>query len=170
MKSRGGVDGEGAEELMGQLGIIGADLVAGRWDIPLQKGAVAEINDHMGQGFLHGDEGGAITPNALLVADGLAEGLSEADADILHGMVPVHLEVAPGFYLKINKAVTCKEVEHVLEKRNTDGSGVIAGAVNVERDADLSFLCGAFHNGGALGSHGITSKQCEIVWNKLEGS
>ena len=60
------------------------------------------------------------------------EGLAEADAHVLDRVVVIHLQVAGGRHLQVEKAVTGHHAQHVVEKRYTGPHGVGAAAVKVQ--------------------------------------
>jgi hypothetical protein len=75
-----------------------------------------------------------------LVADGLGKRLAERDADVLHGMVAVDVEIAFRLDLEVNHGVARHLVEHVLEERHAGGEPGRALAVQVELHPDLRLL------------------------------
>ena len=63
-----------------------------------------------------GHVGVAVAADALLVADGLGEGLAEGDADVLDGVVIVDMQVALALDVQVDQAVAGDLVHHVVEE------------------------------------------------------
>ena len=59
-----------------------------------QIGAVGQVQNHARPGIVHGHRGVAVTLEALAVAQGLIQGIPQADANVFHGMVGIDFEVA----------------------------------------------------------------------------
>ena len=76
----------------------------------MQKGAVAQVDCDLGQGFVHGHPGLPETAHLGVALQGLPEGVPQADADILHGVVLVHFQVPAGLDLQVEIAVGREEV------------------------------------------------------------
>ncbi len=80
-----------------------------------------------------------VAGHALLVADGLGEGLAEGDADVLDGVVVVDVQVAVALDVEVDQPVTGDLVEHVLQEGHADGEARLAGAIQIDGDLDLGF-------------------------------
>src|SRR5206468_3450542 len=102
----------------------------------------------------------AIAADAGLVAERLTQRLAEADADVLDGVMGVHVQVALGLDVEIDEAVARQQVEHVVEEADAGGELGIAGAVQVEAKRDLGLGGVACDLSGAWGGHGITFNSC----------
>ena len=94
-----------------------------------------------------------VTADPLLVADRLGKRLAEHDADVLHGVVRIDLEIAPGIDGKVQHAVAGHLVEHVLEKRQAGRKPGFPATVQVQADRDLGLAGIAFDTGGSR-AHG----------------
>ncbi len=95
----------------------------------------------------------AVAGHALLVADGLGEGLAEGDADVLDGVVVIDVQVALAFDIQVDQPVTGDLVEHVLEKGHADGESRLAGAIQIDRGLDLGFQGIALDECRTFGHH-----------------
>ena len=76
-----GVVDEALEEFHEQVDVEAADAGTGKGNVHLQAGPPGEVDDHPRQRLVEGHVGVAVAADALLVADGLGEGLAEGDAD-----------------------------------------------------------------------------------------
>ena len=76
-----------------------------------------QVEHRPGQRLVQGHIGVAEANDALLAANGLGEGLAEDDADVLHGVVGVHLQVPLGLDAEVDQPVVGHLGEHVLKKR-----------------------------------------------------
>ena len=95
-----------------------------------------------------------IAGDAFHVAERLAQRCPKRDADILHRVVLVDMEVALGVDRQVDQAVAGDLVQHVVEEADAGLDPALAGAVEVDGDRDVGFL-GFARDGGA--AHGIVS-------------
>ena len=79
----------------------------------------------------------AVAQNALFVANGLGYRLAQGNADILHRVVVIDVQVALGLDLQIHHPVTRDLVQHVLQKRHAGIKFGLPGAIQVHRYGDL---------------------------------
>src|SRR5437867_954687 len=118
---------------------------------PDQTGPTAEIYHTPRQTFIHRHEGfaregiarveaGSIPSNARLVPEGLAEGLPQGQAAILHRVMRVHAQVAHASKPEVHHRVPGEERQHVVEERNASFYGRLAATVEVEPKGDPGFL------------------------------
>lgn len=98
-----------------------------------------------------------VTPDALLVADRLGEGLTEHDADVLHGVVRIDLEIALGIDGEVQHAVAGHLLKHVLEKRQAGRKLGLPATVEVQANGDLGLAGIAFDTDGSR-AHGWVSR------------
>ena len=85
---------DGPKEFGNELGVELAHLGGNRRNLVHQVWAIGKIQGHRGARFVHGNNGEAIPPNGLPVAQRLAESISQANADVLHGVMSVDLQIA----------------------------------------------------------------------------
>ena len=154
MQGDAGIEGEGAEELLEQLGVHVADLVAGEGDRPGEEGAAGDVDRRLGQGLVHRQQGLAVAADAALVAERLAQRLAEHDADILGGVVEVDMQVALGLHRQVQQGVAAERRQHVVEEADAGGDLDLARAVERQGGADIGLGRGADDGGGAGGGHG----------------
>ncbi len=161
--------GEAAQEFLhqGKGKLSDAGYLGGRTII--QEGASAEINDHAGQGFIHGEKKGAVTHDPDFVTQSLLDGLSEHDASVFHGVVIVHVEVAFDLNLQIHQAVFGKQREHVIKETNAGIDLGFTRAIDGEAELDVGFGGGA-GNARAAGDVGHKLEMsCKIKFSQEEG-
>ena len=84
---------EGQEELLAQLRIEVPHPLGGQIHGPAQIVPAGKVAGHQHQRLVHGQEELAVTGDAPLVPQGLRKGPAQADADVLHAVVAVHLGV-----------------------------------------------------------------------------
>ena len=68
-----------------------------------QVGAPGDVDDGMSQGLVQGNAGLAEAADAALVPQGDAQGLTDADGGVLHGVVHVDLGVTVGAHRQIDE-------------------------------------------------------------------
>ena len=81
---------EAQEKLLHQLGVECTHLLGGNLQSVTEIAAAGQINGSQDQRLIHGQYGITVAADALLVAQGFAEGLTQSDAHILHGVVIIH--------------------------------------------------------------------------------
>lgn len=148
-----GVVDEALEELLEQVDVEAANGGAGIGHVHLQAGAAGEVDDHARQRFVQRDVGMAVAKDALFVADGLGERLAQSDADVLHGVVVVDVQVALALDVQVDQPVPGDLVKHVLKKRNADIESGLSGAIQVDRGFDLGFQSVALDERDTFGHH-----------------
>ena len=116
-----GVVDQALKEFISELGVKLANLAAGKGQVHLQPRTTREIHHHTTQGFIQRHIGVPVAANPPLVTHGLGNRLAQGDAHILHGVVPIDVQVACGFYLQIDQAVARNLIEHVIKKSNACG-------------------------------------------------
>ena len=98
-----------------------------------------EVNDRSGQGFVHGHVACAESIDALPGSDRIVDGLPEANPNVLDRVVRVYLKVAAALELDIEKAMTCKGCEHVIEETHARLYAGLTGAVEGQLQIDVRF-------------------------------
>ena len=133
------VHGEGAEELLEQLGVHLADLGALEGHVPGQERAAGDVHRGLGQRLVHRHQGVAEAADAALVAQRLGEGLAEHDADILGGVVEVDVQVALRLHGQVEQAVAGERGQHVVEEADAGGNVRPSRPVERQGQADVGF-------------------------------
>ena len=95
----------------------------------------------------------AVTANAGLLAQRLAQRLPQANAHVLHRVMLVHLQVAGGLDGQIHGGVLGQQRQHVVEKADAGGDLRFADAVERQFATRSRFrpFCGGCGRCGAWG-------------------
>ena len=112
-----------------------------------------DVDDGVRQCLVHRDVGIAEPPDAFLVAERLAQRLTEHDRGVLDGVVPFDLDVAFGAHGQVEAGVGAQCGEHVVVERDTGVDVHLPGAFEVELDDDLGFFGSALDACATAGSH-----------------
>ena len=129
--------GERLEHLAEDTCVEVPDLALTQREAVRQPRPPAEVDGHPRQRIVHRDDRRAESSQPLLVAQRLAEGLSQHQADILNHVVIVDLQVPPGRDLEIEKRMPGQRFEHVVDERHTGSDLEPAAAVQIQLDPDL---------------------------------
>ena len=121
--------GQGHEELLCQLRVKGPHLLRGDVQVTAQQPPAGEVHGSEDQGLVHGQDTAAVPGDPPLVPQGLPEGVPQADADVLHRVVVVHIGVPPAPGCKVEPAVAGEEGEHVVQKATAGGDVAFPRAV-----------------------------------------
>ena len=123
--------------------------------------AAGQVNGSEDQAFVHGQHGVAIAADALLVTQSLAEGLTQSNTDVLHGVMVIHPGVALARKRQVKLAVLGKEGQHVIQKAAAGVDFTFAGAVDGQGQVDIGFR--SFADDGS-GFHRVSSMIMSMVW------
>ena len=134
-----GAHGEAIEEIVHELGLEIPDHLDG--ELQLHHGVRAAAQVHRGhrQRFVHRHHEVAGAVDALLVSQRRCHGFAEDDADVFHGVVLVHIQIAGGFQLQVEPAVPGEQLQHVVEEPDAGPHLVLPLAVHDEPALDLGF-------------------------------
>ena len=100
------------------------------------------------------------------VAQSAIECLTQADPDIFHRVVLVHVQIAARDQIEIERAVPRDLLEHVIEKADAGINARCSAAVEIQFQLDAGFVRGAVNR---CSSHRIASNSrstrrvCESV-------
>ncbi len=130
------VHGQRAEELLEQLGVHRADLVAREVHVPGEERPAGEIDRGLGQRLVHRHQRLAEPPDAALLAERAGQRLAEHDADILGGVVEIDMRSPVAFTARSNSAVAGERGQHVVEEADAGRDLGAAGSVEIERQLD----------------------------------
>ena len=108
-----------------------------------QVGASGDVDDGMSQGLVQRNAGLAEAADAALVTQGCAQGLTDADGGVLHGVVHVDLGVTGGAHRDVDEGVTPQSGEHVVVEGDSGGDVGLARAVEVDLDDDAGLTRGS---------------------------
>ncbi len=139
VQGKPGMQRQGPEKFLGKGGVEGPDLLVLDRCIKVQVGPVGDIDGNLCQGFVHGDNAETVTADAPHVAEGFFECLPEADAEVLNGMMVIHLDISSPFDIEIEKTVHPEKCQHVVHEGNTAADGGGPQTVKFEADPDIRF-------------------------------
>ncbi len=103
----------------------------------------------MHQRFVQGYQRIAEPPDPGLVAERLAQRLTERDGGVLDRVVRVDVQIAAGTHGQVEPAVLAKLADHVVEERDPGERRRHARAIEVQIDDDVRLQGLAFDPGGA---------------------
>ena len=124
------------------------------WSVEFQLRAIAEVDDGSAQGFIHGDVGVAVAPDARLIAQGLPEAFAHNDAGIFHGVVEIDVDITIDLDFQINQRVSGEKSEHVVKERDSGVDPGVPFSVQVQAEFDFGLSgtsllgCAAFAHSG----------------------
>ena len=99
-----------------------------------------QIDRHLGEGLIHRREAVAYADDALAVAEGFVERLSQCRCDVFHRVMSIYLQIAFGLHGEVEQSVYGKMSQHVVEEPKACGDFVFACSIQLQFDADLSFV------------------------------
>jgi hypothetical protein len=139
---RGGL-GEGAKEILKQLGLKIADLWRRTFPIAHAVNAAGKVEGRHSEAIIHGHEEIAGAQNPAFVSQSLFDGFAERDADVLNRVVLVNVEVAFRAECEVEPAVARDLLEHVVEEADAGGNCSFPVAVEVQAERNVGFFGGA---------------------------
>ena len=139
--------GEGAEDVAGHLGRIGADMAGFERALETAVGSAAEVDQDMRLGLVHRQRE-AEAADAAAAVERLRQRLAEGDRRILEAVMGVDLEIALAGDGQREAAMGRDLVEHMVEEGEAGVDPPRLGAVEVDGDRDLRLL-GLAHQLGA---------------------
>ena len=154
MQGTARVPRKGQHEFLHQLRIEGAHLLRGDVHLIAQAVPSAQVHRAQHQRLIHGQQEMAVAHDAPLVPQRLEKCLAQRDADVLHGMMIVHLRVSLAAQGQIELPVEGQQLQHVVEKAHAGRNVRLSGPVQVQRQGDSRFF-GISLDGCA--SHGAIS-------------
>jgi len=107
---------ESPEELLSQLCIEPPGSCPRNVATESEERAAAPVHGGLGQGLIHWYDGMTKADQSFGLARGARERLAETDADVLDGVVRVHLEVAFCVNLEIEKPMAGQVLQHMVEE------------------------------------------------------
>src|SRR5271166_5994435 len=116
--------------------------------------ASAKIDGDNAQSFVHRHHEISRAQDAALATQRLGEGFAERNADVLNGVVLVHVEIAVRLQLQVERAVARNQLQHMVEKTDSAADLGATVAFDGQRDANVGFF-GLAMNAGV--PHAVTS-------------
>ena len=109
-------------------------------DIPVEGAAAGDIHRAEDEGFVHGQSEAAVAADAPHIAQSLGKSLPQRNADILGGVVVVHLHIAVAGEDEVKAAMPGKQLQHVVQKAAARVHLIAARAVQIEGQLDLRLV------------------------------
>ena len=151
VKVHAGFVTERLHEIVDENRLEGADAVFFNRNIISEIAASAEVYDRSAKGFVEWHRSLTEAADTAAIAKCLFEGAAEDDANILHGVVVIDMQVAGSLDLEIEEAVTGEALEHMVKKRDAGADFTAARSVETKRDRDRGFAGLALDFGEAGG-------------------
>src|SRR5262245_59202649 len=136
---------EGLEEVFEEPEIEGFDLSIWHRHVVDEVGPAAEINCNLRQCFVERNRSKSKSLDPCLFAQGLMQGLAHDDANILHCMVFVDIDVALGLNRQIKETMFGQEFKHVVEEANPCVDLSLPTAIQRPFNTDIGFLRGSLN-------------------------
>ena len=134
------LNAHGTEELLQQLHLEVAHhevlLPAGEH----QKRTPAQIDRRLAERLVHGHGREPVARDTSPLAQRLVERLAKHEANVLHRVVVVHVQISHGLHRQIHERVLLQELQHVVEESDAGVYLARAGTVQVQRELDLRLL------------------------------
>src|SRR5262249_7559149 len=103
--------------------------------------AAAEIDRCQSQGLIHGHKKVTGAHDSPFIAQRVAKGFAQCDADVLYGVVLIDVEITLGLDLEVESAVTGEQFQHVVQKTYSGLHLIAAAAFDGQSDLNVG-LCG----------------------------
>ena len=145
----GAVPHKAQPELLSQLRVKIPYLGRRQVHRPAQIVPSREVRGAENQSFVHGQQELPVTDNAPFIPQGLLKRLAQADADVLHGVVVIHLDVPLADDGKVKIPVPGEELQHVVQKATAGSQLPPAGPIQIQSQADLRLPGVSFNRRGA---------------------
>ena len=105
-----------------------------------EERSAGDVDRDAGQRLVHRQQAVGPAGDAALVAERLAQGLAERDADVLDGVVIVDVQVALGANVHVDQRMARQLIQHMVEETNAGREFRCARAVEVDFDLDRSLV------------------------------
>ena len=136
-----GIEYQRAEEFRREEDVVVAQhLPLGDVDVVVQERPAAHVHHRADQRLVQRHEGVAVAADPGTVAQRLGDREAEGDPDVLHRMVPVHVEIALRLDREIEQRVPRQRLEHVVEEPDAGAHRGLAPAVEGDPHEDLGLL------------------------------
>src|SRR5688572_12333245 len=122
------------EEVVNQFALQVPDALDRERQIDDGVWSPAEIDSSNAKRLVHRHDEVAGAVDAAARAKRFRDRLAQRDAEILHGVVLIDVEIAGGANLEIERAVACHELQHVVEEADAGADVIAALAFDPEAD------------------------------------
>jgi hypothetical protein len=107
--------------------------------------AVADVDNDLCQRLIHWHEYTGVALNAAFVAKRFTERLPDANADVLHRVVIVDINIAARLYFQVKLAVLRKQVKHMIQEWHIRINLRFTRTINGKRKLNIRFVRLARH-------------------------
>jgi len=152
MQRDAGIHGESLKKFAHEVRVEFADLAVMEGRAEDEEGASGHIQRDTRQRLVHRQQAIGIAGDATQITKRLTDRLAEHNARIFHRVMLINVQVALGFDLDVDEAVTGDLVEHVIEEADTGLDRSLSRSVKIDGRLDLGFARLA-RKGGA--THGF---------------
>ena len=146
--------GKAQEEFFHQFGIKAPDFLRGDFQSVIETASPGNVHGGENQRLVHRQKEAAVAGNAPLVPQSLPEGLTQADAQVLHAVVVVYVGISHAAHLQVKFSVGGEQGEHMVQEPHPGAHFGFSRAVQVHFQGNVGFrgIAGDFRR-----SHGSTS-------------
>src|ERR1041385_598936 len=117
--------------------------------IPNQPVSSAKINSYLYKAIIHW-QAEPVPLNTAFIAKCNSKYFTQSNTCIFNGVVFVDMQIAPGLNFKIDIAMACNLIQHMIEKMNAGRYFCCAFTIKVELDINISFFSSAAMFGNAF--------------------
>jgi hypothetical protein len=128
------------EKILGKLRLEVADPRGGKSRLNNAKRPPAKIDGGCSKRFVHGHQEISGAQDSFFVSKRGSHCLTERNADILYGVVLIHVEITLRFNLQIETAVSRNQIQHVIEKPDAGVNIGFSSAIETQPHTYLRFF------------------------------
>jgi hypothetical protein len=107
--------------------------------IPDKADAVAKVNAHAAQGFVHRNKVKSIAFNALFVTEAFYKRLAEHNSDVFHAVVHIDLGIALAVQIEVESAMHLEQIQHVIQEARTRVYLTSGAIVQIQEKLNIGF-------------------------------
>jgi hypothetical protein len=122
---------EPSKKLVRQVGVEVTDTPRAYLDVIKEIRAATEIDDNFSQRFVERAGRLAEAANAVLVAEGVLESLTQRQADVFDRVMVVDFKIAFRVDIDVEKTMTAKAIQHVVQERHAGLNSCLTAAVDI---------------------------------------
>lgn len=134
-----GVFAEALEEVFEHASFDSACGCSRELHVPHKADAVAKVDAHAAQSFVHRDKVKTITFDALLVAEAFHESLAKHDGDVFHAVVHIDFGIALAGQIEVESAMHLEQIQHVVQEARTRANLASGAIVQIQEKLNVGF-------------------------------
>ncbi len=139
MQVHASVFAEALEEMLEHAGFNSACGCCGQIHIPYKADAVAKVDAHTAQGFVHRDKVKTVTFDTLLVAEAFNKRLAKHDGDVFHAVVHIDFGIALAGQIEVESTVDLEQVKHMIQEARTRADLASGAIVQIQEKLNVGF-------------------------------